>query len=213
MATLKKRVKESEGKELPLEALKIVEYGDNKQRLSTGDNNILGNYFKNIRITIDSCTIQSICVDIEEVKSIKKQLENTPAMLVEICRKIIDEKQCIIDKVFNDDGEWNQDELIQKIKRYKEENASVKDQIEEKLKVEEEKLTGLLKEWHSVTKLQPEMDEEIRQELDMKLQETEHRLKQALTDLQFEKSKKLKENDKVRELEKETAKYKEKIKV
>ncbi|GLV35777.1 hypothetical protein CBL_01071 [Carabus blaptoides fortunei] len=191
MSTLKKRVKESEGKELPLEALRIVEYMDSKQRMSTGDSNIL---------------------DLEEVKMIKKQLENTPAMLVEICRKIIDEKQDIIDRVFDDNGEWDQDELMMKIKRYKEENASVKSEIEEKLKVEEDKLTSLLKEWHSVTKLQPEMDEELRQELDVKLQETEHRLKQALGDLQFEKSKKLKENDKVRELERELAKYRERIK-
>lgn len=143
----------------------------------------------------------------------KTRLNGMPTVFMELCRKILDEKCVILDTIFNEEGEWSQDELMTKIQKYKQDTLMLESRLQSAIKDEELRLRDIIKEWNMLAKIHPDYDESTRQEIDIKLQETELKLKQAQTDLQYEKTKKLKDNEKMRELEKELGKYKDRIAV
>lgn len=147
----------------------------------------------------------------EKIKDMKTKLQNFPTIFLDLCRQILDEKCAILNKSFDDEGMWQQEELLNKLQNYKEDASILEGQIESKMKEEERKMKDLIKDWHSLVRVHPDFDEESKQEFLQKMQETEHKLKQALGDIQFEKNKKLKENEKVKELERDMQKQKDKI--
>lgn len=141
------------------------------------------------------------------------QVQNIPNRCLETCRLLAKKKIIVLDNLFNEKGEWSQDQLSKKINLYREQIRKCELQIERRLKEEENRIQAMVSEWHNMIIGSGPEDLLGNEELSNKLEETEHKLKQTVMELQFEKNKKIKEIEKYKDLEREFGKAKNRIEV